>query len=278
MDKCLIFNHIPKTAGSSMSSAVNNALSKSVAWGLVKPKSSTGFRIGFGYRIGTKRTTGKVVCAMGHWAYNHAFTSGLECSMFTMLRDPVERVISHFVELQTYRAPSQPEGFLISPKISLEEVFIKSPDIYLNPKCDRLHYRAGRNFFPWTSNLYCGYLYGSGAVSNQHWPITQEICDKVIANLRNHKVTLRNVYDEAQTVTLPHIIGITERFDDSLKLFSKRFGWNNPRYSREPSRRKSAKRGYYNISDKLRNAITEHNQFDCQVYKAAKAIFAKDAK
>ena len=77
-------------------------------------------------------------------------------------------------------------------------------------------------------------------------------------------------------IILPVIVGITERFNESLQLFAKIAGWKTTHYvEKSPSRAFSRKRKYP-ASPELLQAIKKYNQLDMQVYETAKKVFDKE--
>lgn len=115
-------------------------------------------------------------------------------SYFTILRDPVERVISHY-----YYVLHEPQHYLfpLAQKVSLREYVIACGSAEPNNNQTRL--LAGRDLLP-----------DDGSCMPEMLPVAQE-------NLRKHF----------------RLIGLTEDFDRSLILMKKAFGWRNPYYNRQ---------------------------------------------
>lgn len=67
------------------------------------------------------------------------------------------------------------------------------------------------------------------------------------------------------------LVGITERFEETLALAKCRFAWNVPHYAWFNSNPKRT----HNVSSELRHYIMEHNRFDVELYRHAVTLFNK---
>lgn len=208
----IIFFHIPKTAGTNFTYILEN-----------------------NYKHCTKKNycftnqRGKVECFFGHAAFSNV-AANPDATMFVFLRNPVERVISHFVEHKNNR--------YIDPDFTLEELFLKKPDLYL-PKDktppDNLAKRAGfLNVTPWPANFYTRTLHGTSFYGKEPYPLNQEHADIVINNIKNNCLEFSH---KDKLNKIPVIFGITERFKESIDLFAKIAGWKTVNYVEKKSRK-----------------------------------------
>lgn len=252
-NKLISFFHIPKTAGTNFTYVIKNNYSHAI----INDKKFEA----------TDRVTGKKLCTWGHGGHYNAINN--DSVMFVFLRDPVERVVSHFVEHKGNR--------YTDPNFTLEEMFLRSPNLYLGDTAPPAHIlkRAGINSANWGKDFYCRALSGSGYLKFDPWKVEKESKDKIISNMRNNKVVLIN--RSGVEVEVPTVFGITERFNESLKLFQKVAGWKTISY-REMSKRRAYNNGRrrYPASNELIQAIRSHNAFDIEIYEEAKKLFEKE--
>lgn len=252
-NKLISFFHIPKTAGTNFTYVIKNNYPNCRI-------DDKGFQA-------IDRRTDKVMCTWGHGGHYNSINN--DSTMFVFLRDPVDRVVSHFVEHKGNR--------YTNPNFTLEEMFLNKPDLYLGDKEPPAHVmkRAGISSVNWGKDFYCRALSGSGYLSKGPFSVGEETKDEIIKNLQDNIVVLTN--QKGERVKIPTVFGITENFDDSLKLFAKIAGWNRTDY-KEHSQRRAFNHGKrrYPASDKLLEAIREHNSYDIEIYEEAKKLFEKE--
>ncbi|WP_404324288.1 sulfotransferase family protein [Cytobacillus firmus] len=84
--------------------------------------------------------------------------------------------------------------------------------------------------------------------------------------------------EQAKLNLLNHfsVIGITEMFDDSIKLMKKKLNWNDISYVRKNQTKKRLSRDQ--IDQRLIEKITEYNKLDIQLYNWAKIKLENDLK
>jgi len=66
------------------------------------------------------------------------------------------------------------------------------------------------------------------------------------------------------------VIGIQEKFDESLHLFKKEFGWKNIFYIKRNTGNKNHTSSLE--IDNIKNLITEKNEYDIDLYKYADSL------
>lgn len=155
----------------------------------------------------------------------------------TLLRDPVERVISEYYHQEIFRGPDGSE--LPSQNVSLEDYVRNGMMLAWN---GQVRYLKGAPEGSWPN-------YGPVSVSHDDLEIAK-------ANLREH-----------------FIIGLTERFDESLILLKRAFGWRTIDivYRKQRVGRKRPPKD--EISNETVKLIEAHNQLDIQLYEFAKQMF-----
>src|SRR5262249_35250151 len=145
----------------------------------------------------------------------------------TVLREPISRIVSHYHYVR------------------------RSPGHYLHARV------VGRSL-----DLH-GYAESglSGELENGQVRLlssrarTLEVCDQ-------------QCLDEAKQTLLDHfpVVGITERFDESVLLMRRVFGWKMPLYIKENIGEQSQRAP---IDTRARRAIEKHNELDIQLYEFA---------
>lgn len=160
------------------------------------------------------------------------------CRYLTLLRDPIERVISHYASIRA-RAGHPWHRRLVESGISLEEwVRLGDADAADNLQVRWLATREGENF-----------------------PFRQ---------------MPRELLAEAKRVLARRIelFGITERFDDTVRLFARVLGWREPvvaeRHNASPNRAPVAE-----LTARERAAIVEHNALDLELHAFASELFER---
>ena len=156
---------------------------------------------------------------------------------FTFLRDPIERTISHY-----YYVLSRPEEFEIAKYIAEE-------NIGFHEALERELIRDIQNV---QTRMIAGlpYDFPPNTYTEEHLEIAKH-------NLSNHFA----------------VVGLVERFDESLLLLKRAFGWGNIYYNRQ---NKTPSRPYQGeIPPETMALIEKENSLDIKLYKFAQQLFAK---
>jgi hypothetical protein len=184
----LIFLHLPKTAGSTLARVIE----RQYPAGAVLPlyDSATGEEI----RSIPDDRMRRLRVVMGHFYFGaHRFASR-PATYVTVLRDPIERVISHY-----YYVRREPTHYLYdaAQELSLAD-YVRSCNL-AEPNNDQ-------------TRLLCGEYQGAipTTCTDPMLPLAKE-------NLREHCA----------------VVGLTEDFDRSLLLIKRRLGWRYPFYERQ---------------------------------------------
>lgn len=167
-----------------------------------------------------------LLVAHGHMLFwpDYPWPEGSE--FFTMLRDPVDRVISHYYWLR-----SRSDRFQKSLSEAVQDGTIE----------DNLQTRV------------------ISAVAPPHGEMPQEALDLAVERLERFAV-----------------VGLTERFDESVVLLTRTLEWRRLVYTREnvTANRKPIDA----ISDEELELIQQHNALDLELYAAARRHFKKQVQ
>lgn len=152
---------------------------------------------------------------------------------FTLLRDPVERVISQY-----YYARSMPEHYLYKR---------------LNQDGMTLYEYAAQRVTPEIANQQTAKLAGQHARTWNNQP-TRETLELAKENLQAHF----------------RVVGFTEQFDTALVLLAREFGWKTPLYLTENVTRKKPNTSN---DTRARELVMELNALDVELYAFAQGLF-----
>ncbi len=183
-----IFLHLPKTAGSTLRHIIERQYDSTSSLHLYESM------LGEELAAIPQNQMDHLRIVMGHLYFGaHAF-SARSCTYITMLREPIDRVISHY-----YFVRHDPSNYLyeLASKMSLKE-FVESCGRQ-EPNNDQTRLLAGP----------C-HTASFGICSD-------EMLDMAKRNLAEHFAA----------------VGITEEFDRSLILMKRILGWRNPFYSKQ---------------------------------------------
>ncbi|MBD1381914.1 sulfotransferase family 2 domain-containing protein [Metabacillus arenae] len=218
-DKTLIYLHIPKTGGQTLKATIKRNYPKDKTWRFHKD----------GKTAELIRKADQYICLIGHRNFGIHRYLNKPYTYITMLRDPIDRVISIYYYL--LRSP----GHNLYDKVK----DISFEDFVLDDKFRRQ-----------TENLQT--LFISGKSSKE---------------LSIAKHNLKNYFS---------VVGIMERFDESLFLMSQEFGWKNINYKKKNvTKNRPAKEDF---SEKIIDKLKEKNELDIELYEYGKELFEEKLK
>lgn len=230
-DRTVIFVHIPKTAGTTLHRIIERQYPRNRIFtiGRLSHESIDEFKS----MSEARRAQFRVL--KGHMGFGlHAYIPG-PSAYFTVLREPVERVISFF-----YWVRRTPHHYLYD--------FVTSEDVGLR---EYLQSRANIMLDNAQVRMLSGVWYDLG------------FGDCITDTLETAKRHLRDRFT---------VVGLTERFDETLILLKSAFGWRNPYYARQNV---TAQRPTRNeLPPGTLDAILQTHQLDIQLYQYATELFA----
>ena len=173
---------------------------------------------------------------MGHMPFGlHAFLPQ-PARYFTILRDPVERVVSHYY-------------FLRHSSSSLSAQRSDLSDLTLQSFIEHQTTREARNL---QTRLI------SGVVNQKATKINDE---EILARAKKN---LQESFD---------VVGLAEHFDETLLLLKNAFRWRQVFYVKLNVIRSRPQQN--EILPATRQLIQEHNQLDLELYRYARMLFAE---
>jgi hypothetical protein len=175
---------------------------------------------------------------MGHMGFGFHQLLPQSSSYFTMLRDPIDRITSIYYFIHRYTS-----HYLHDTVTSQGMSLVDAVGNRLSREFDNFQTRAL-----------------SGNVKVPFGECTSEMLETAKNNLRSHF----------------RVVGTTERFDESLVLFRRAFGWRWPFYTKQNVTRNRPK--VNELSHQTRQIIAEHNRLDVELHRCAEQMLEKSAR
>lgn len=226
-DETVIFLHLPKTAGTT--------LNRLIEWEYRLPEMYSVDPVLFEWSAAHMRALPesrlrKTRMFKGHMLFGLHEILPQPSTYITVLRDPVERVLSAYYYMRSYKLHPLYWKFRYE-KWTLEQ-FVQ---------------RSTRD------NVQCKIIAGA----NYHAPCTQEILDQALGHLDRRF----------------SVVGLSERFEESLALMKLRFGWQLKSYSSfNVTRTRPKKR---DLAPETLALIAEKNSYDVALYQRVTELFDK---
>jgi hypothetical protein len=229
----VIFLHIPKTAGTTLRYIIQYQYKPPAIYELYGPSATHSQRLEKLQRLSeAKKAEIKIVNA--HLGFGlHEFLPQ-PCTYITFLRNPVERVVSMYYYFQR-------TGNNYVQNLTLKD-FIQT---YGGARDNMTKYLSGEKLK----------IQLTDPNNEINYQCSTESLEIAKSNLKKHF----------------KVIGLAERFDESLILLKKRLGWQLPLYDKNnvSKKRPSTKE----VSKDTLNLIEKFNEFDIQLYEYAKELF-----
>ena len=228
--EAIIFLHLPKTAGTTLNRLIEWEYPLSAMYSIdpvLFEWSAAHLR-----KLPLARLR-KTRMFKGHMLFGLHEILPQPSTYITVLRDPVERVLSAFYFMRSYRL--HPLYWKLRREKWTIEEFVQ---------------RSTRD------NVQCKIIAGA----DYHAPCTEAILEKASHHLNEHF----------------SVVGLSERFEESLALMKLRFGWQLKSYSSFNVTRSRPKRG--DLSSTTLDLISDRNRFDVALYQHAATLFETGGK
>ena len=226
-EESVIFLHLPKTAGTTLNRLIEWEYPLSAMYSIdpvLFQWSAAHLR-----KLSPDRMK-KTRMFKGHMLFGLHEALPQPATYITVLRDPVDRVLSAFYFMRSYKL--HPLYWKMRRGNWTLEDFVR---------------RAQRDSVQ--SKIIAG--------SDYEAPCTREVVEKAKHNLRHHF----------------SVVGLSERFEESLALMKLRFGWKLNSYSSfNVTRARPKKR---DLPESTLALIHQKNAFDIELYECAQQIFAE---
>jgi hypothetical protein len=232
-NQTIVFLHIPKTAGSTLNSIMERQYSRRQFYSLYPTRLYPDGNAKQFHSMSTEQRA-QLRLLTGHVGYGFHCELPNPVTYFTLLRDPIERVISFYYYVRR-NAGHYLHDYTLAQNLSLPQ-FVASGSTEVN---DNLSVRM-------ISGHWKDIAYGQ---------CTREMLEMAKQNLREYFA----------------VVGLAERFDESLLLLKQAFGWRNVYYMRHNVTQDRPRQGELPV-DTL-NLIRQHNQLDGDLYDFARTLF-----
>jgi hypothetical protein len=237
----VVFVHIPKTAGTTLSAVLrlNESGTRNRRVGNVFKGGSGGAKTGAEYaRLRKEGWLDGVRLISGHFplSVRDHLPTDRELRFCTILREPVDRTISHYFNIrQTAARRSGKKGWALPPlqEGATIEAAVEGGYLY--------------------DNLQTRMLAG---VADPFGPATEEMLERAKHNLAEELVSF----------------GLAERFDESLLLAGRRLGLRTI-LGPMPARVNQARPRGDDIPPEMRRAAEASNEYDLELYRYAEELF-----
>ncbi len=237
----LIFLHIPKTAGTTLHQIMDRHYSiDQIYW--VQATQVAESITAFKNFPEEKRRQFKLI--KGHMGFGLHQVVAQPCTYFTLLRDPVKRIISHYYHV--LRTPNHYLHQIVTEdKMDLKTFVSSGISLELDNGQTRLIAAAN----------------GDEDESIEFGCASTELLETAKQHLQEHF----------------SVVGIMEEFDRTLLLLQKKLGWQNILYARKNTgQNKNSQKP--DISADTLAAIQQQNSLDIELYKFAKHLLNQQVK
>ncbi len=232
--RSIVFLHVPKTAGMTL----RDIIIREYGDGAVFPVD------GMAYDRSAKELVarpseerGRIRAIVGHMPFGIDTVVPGDWAYVTMVRHPVERVVSHYAYAR--REPGSPlHAEIVARRLSLRDYVERIPaaDLFNNGE---------------TRLLGSDFSLPPGKAS----AATAETLERAMERARERFA----------------LVGVVERFDESVLLMARMFGWRWPLYVRRYVAPERPRRS--DLPESTVRAIEERNQLDLRLYRFARELF-----
>lgn len=231
-NSAVLFLHIPKTAGSTFHMILHKRYPKKSVCNVFGARYSDKEIKEFIVLPDSKKKD--IALLKGHQPFGLHNYMPKECTYISILRDPVERVISQYYYIKK-NAFNPFHEQVEKGGMSLVDFVESGMSIGIN-------------------NGQCRFFYGD-VDKHSYGQCDDEMYSKVISNLKEHFIWL----------------GLTERFDESVLILSKLLGWETPPYYIRENVSKIRKPARSIDTDTI-ETIKKYNNLDIKLHNHANKL------
>ncbi len=239
-EQVIFFMHIPKTAGTTFRYIIQYQYKPNAIYELYDHSLTHSQRLDKLLNLSEARKQ-QIKIVNAHFGFGlHEFLHR-PYTYITFLRNPIDRVVSMYYYLHSTR------------------------NIQTNPLPSDLSLKDFVQTYQRIQNGMTKYL--SGVI------LKDQLADQSPNSTTNSQCATETDLELAKKNLKEHfkVIGLAERFDESLFLFNKTLGWKIPLYDKNNvSKNRPSKK---TVSNDTLSLIEKENEFDIQLYEYAKEVF-----
>lgn len=229
-DNTAIFVHIPKTAGTTLARIIDRQYPRRARLHLEHHHESVRE-----FKALPKERRAEIRMLRGHIAYGLHTHCPRPAIYFTLLREPIDRIISYY-----YFVQHSPDHYLYDHANTLGMTLRRYVEDRVSLQVDNMQTRM-------ISGVWTDPGYGE--------------CDQTTLALAKH-----NLQEHFS------VVGLTERFDETLLLLKRALGWRNIFHMHHNVTRGRPRRA--SLDAETLAVLKEHNQLDIKLYQYAQTLLA----
>jgi hypothetical protein len=239
--ECLLFLHIPKAAGNTLKGILASLYPAEQIYRIDGNRIRESNEALAGW---SEAQLQRLKVVMGHMKFGIHRVLPMRCRYITILREPVSRIVSHYYFVRR-SVDHYLHRFVIDNHISL----IDYATAGLSTELDNGQVRMLAGIEDEPARLFRSPDLRPGMVPWGH--CTSEHLQQAMTNLTTHF----------------EVVGLHDRFDESLQLMNERFGWNVTSYEHRNITR--GRPALAQIDSATREAIQSVNALDAELYDYA---------
>ncbi len=236
VDDVLIFNHIPKTAGSTFKNILWRQYGSNSVFFSMTPEHHKKRLAEFGVQL-SKKDRSRVLVTHSGYGVHELLPDSFNYRYVTFLRHPIERVISGYAMFVRQGK--------VPPDMTLDEFVQHVPKPSWNMQ---------------TSYLSGYFLECHLERKDPDWAsFGTDMLDRAKENLDRHAV-----------------VGLTENFDDTLLMMRRRFGWTMRGLAHARANVGSGKKKATEYPEEVLETVTHYNKLDTELYRYGELLFDRE--
>lgn len=233
-DETAIFLHIPKTAGTTLHRIIDRQYPRRARHWITRHHAGIQ-----AFKELPLARRAELLMVRGHIPYGLHEYLPRPAKYFTILREPVERVISYY-----YFVQSEPEHYLYD--------YVCTPGMTIRRYLeDRVSLQTDNMQMRLLSGIWTAVEYGK--------------CDRAMLDLAKQNLAERFA-----------VVGLTERFDETLLLLQRALGWRDVFYHRHNVTQGRPRQKA--LPQETLDVIAAHNHLDLELYAFARELFKKQVQ
>ena len=255
-----IFHHIAKTGGTSLRKVVQANYKGKALLELYGPGRGSVAWYDAHYNALSHRRKTAIRCIAAHSAHFIIPIIDRPFQVFTLLRDPVERVISLYYFTRILAKSGAGRGAEIGQE--LERLGWGLEDIYVN-----IGRKGGGSDAQ--RKLFAPFFNGqSRAILKPHADVSTAL---IVQGVPEDVTPLQALLEDI--IQRHYVVGVTEAYEDSVRHFARVFGWRRVFFQQKNKTKKRPR--LHDLPDDLLALIRSYNELDVALHRRAREELAR---